>query len=258
MGDCLALMADLPDASIDAVIGDLPYGTTANKWDSIIPLDEMWAQFRRVCKPGAPIVLFSQQPFTTTLAASNIEQLKSEWIWRKPQGTGFLNAKRYPLKSHENILVFCDRLPPYNPQKSQGHKPYVVGKNKGSTNYRELDPERGGTVCVDGSRYPTTVLEFGVTKSERGAHPTQKPVALLEYLIRTYSNEGDLVLDPTMGSGSTGVAALNAGRRFVGIERDAGYFAVAEERIATVSPPQFRIDNPCVDAPVSVPMSPSA
>jgi site-specific DNA-methyltransferase (adenine-specific) len=158
-------------------------------------------------------------------AASNLKNLRTEWIWQKAQGTGFLNAKRYPLKSHENILVFCDRMPPYHPQKSMGHKPYITGKNNGSSNYRPMEPHR--TMNSDGSRYPTTVLTFN---SDKGLHPTQKPVTLCEYLIRTYSNEGDTVLNNCMGSGTTGVAAMNTSRRFVGIERDGDYFAVATAR----------------------------
>lgn len=208
------------------VLTDLPYGTTSNQWDSVIPMDELWAAWKRVCKPGAPIVLFTQQPFTTVVAASNLGQLKTELIWEKPQGTNFLNAKKYPMKVHENILVFCDRTPPYNPQKTTGAKPYVTGKNRGSSNYRPMQEMR--TVNTDGSRYPRSVLRF---TSEKGQHPTQKPVGLCEWLIRTYSNEGDTVLDCTMGSGSTGVAAINAGRSFIGIERDAGYFAIGKGRI---------------------------
>ena len=225
LGDCLEQMAKLPAGSVDCVICDLPYGTTANKWDSVIPLNKLWAEWKRVCKPGAPIVLFTQQPFTATVAASNLKQLRTEWIWEKPQGTGFLNANKYPLKSHENILVFCDRLPLYNPQKTFGHKPWKSNASGKSSNY---ETGRIPGASTDGSRYPRTVLQFA---PERGYHPTQKPVALCEYLIRTYSNEGDTILDCTMGSGTSGVAAINTGRRFVGIERDPDYFALAQQRI---------------------------
>ena len=134
LGDCLQRMTELSDASIDMILCDLPYGTTANKWDCIIPMDQLWSAWKRICKPGAPIVLFTQQPFTTTVAASNLRQLKTEWIWEKPQGTGFLNANKYPLKSHENILVFSDRLPPYHPQKSFGHKPYKTDGKAATAN----------------------------------------------------------------------------------------------------------------------------
>lgn len=228
-GECLAELAKIPDLSIDMVLGDLPYGTTnrkGNPWDVVIPMAELWAAWKRICKPGAPIVLFTQQPFTTTVAASHLKHLRTEWIWEKPQGTGFLNCNRYPLKNHENILVFCDRTPPYHPQKQSGGKPYVASRGISTTNYGKF--ENTPTINTDGSRFPKTVLAFN---QEKGLHPTQKPVALLEYLIRTYSNPGDTILDPTMGSGSTGVACVNTGRSFVGIERDAGYYSIAKQRI---------------------------
>ncbi|MBB5066157.1 site-specific DNA-methyltransferase [Granulicella mallensis] len=226
LGDCLEQMAKLPAGIVDMVLTDLPYGTTSNAWDSVIPMEKLWAEWKRVCKPGAPIVLFTQQPFTTTVAASNLKQLRTEWIWEKPQGTGFLNCHVYPLKNHENILVFCDKTPPYNPQKEYGHKTYKTGRRKGSSNYRPFDRVTE-TVNVDGSRYPKTVLEF---KQDKGLHPTQKPLDLCEYLIRTYTNAGDTVLDCTMGSGTTIVAALNTGRKGIGIEQDQKYFDIAAQR----------------------------
>ncbi len=227
-------MHDIPDGSVDAIITDLPYGTTANKWDSVIPLDQLWSAWKRICKPGAPIILFTQQPFTTTVATSNLRQLKSEWIWQKPQGTGFLNANRYPLKSHENILVFCDRTPLYHPQMSTGHKPYRVKRESGrrSTNYGKFGDTN--TINIDGSRYPITVLDF---KPDRGLHPTQKPVALIEYLIRTYTEPDAVILDCCAGSGSTAVAAINTGRQYIMIERDADYHRIATERIAKQTVP---------------------
>jgi site-specific DNA-methyltransferase (adenine-specific) len=227
-------MAKLPDASVQMILTDLPYGTTSNSWDSVIPLDLLWAEWKRVCVSGAPIVLFTQQPFTTTVAASNLKQLKTEWIWEKAQGTGFLNANKYPLKNHENILVFCDQTPTYNPQKSFGALPYTTGRGRSSTNYRKFDKETQ-TVNTDGSRYPKTVLKFN---SDKGYHPTQKPVALLEYLIKTYSNVGDTILDCTMGSGSTGVAAINTDRQFIGIEKEESYFNIAKKRIQTAQDEQ--------------------
>lgn len=232
LGDCLQRMEEIEAGSVDMVLTDLPYGTTQNKWDSIIRLDQLWAAWKRICKPGAPIVLFTQSPFTHTVAASNLGQLKTEWIWEKPQGTGFLNANRYPLKNHENILVFCDRTPRYNPQKTFGHTSYTTGMGKKSSNYGSFDHVQ--TTCADGSRYPKTVLAFN---QEKGFHPTQKPVALCEYLIRTYTDPGMTVLDCTMGSGSTGVAAINTGRQFIGIEKDENYFRIAEERIAAAQAP---------------------
>lgn len=230
LGDCLQRMTEIPDASVDMVLTDLPYGTTQNKWDSIIPLDQLWAAWKRICKPGAPVVLFTQQPFTTTVAASNLNQLRTEWIWEKPQGTGFLNCNRYPLKSHENVLVFCDRAPLYHPQMTTGAKPYVTGSGKKSSNYGAFDHVQ--TANTEGTRFPKTVLAFN---QEKGYHPTQKPIRLCEYLIRTYSNPGDTILDCTMGSGSTIVAALNTGRNGIGIEQDQNYFDIATERIKAAS-----------------------
>ena len=225
-GDCLVEMAKLPAGTVDMILADLPYGTTRNHWDSAIPLDELWTSFKRICKPSAPVVLFGQQPYTTMVAASNLKQLRTEWVWEKPQGTGFLNVRRYPLKSHENILVFCDGTPEYHPQMEYGYKPYVTGRGRKTTNYGAF--QNIPTTNTDGSRYPKTVLRFN---PDKGHHPTQKPVALLQYLIKTYSSEGATVLDCTMGSGSTGVAAINTARQFIGIERDEKYFAIANERI---------------------------
>ena len=208
------------------ILADLPYATTQNPWDQLIPMEKLWAEWKRICKPGAPIVLFTQQPFTTTVAASNLKQLKTELIWEKPQGTNFLNAKKYPMKVHENILVFCDQTPLYHPQMTTGATPYVTGGHKGSSNYRPMDYD-GGRVNSDGSRYPRSVLQF---TPERGLHPTQKPVALCEWLIRTYSNPGDTVLDCCMGSGTTVLACENTGRKGIGIEREQKYFDIAAQR----------------------------
>jgi site-specific DNA-methyltransferase (adenine-specific) len=225
-GDCLEVMAGLPDASVDMILCDLPYGTTRNRWDAVIPLDALWQQYRRVCK-GA-IVLTAQTPFDKVLGASNLPMLRYEWIWRKEAGTGFLNAKRSPLKDHENVLVFYDQTPAYNPQMRTGFQPYVAKRSNRSDNYGAVQPI---TLTVnDGTRYPLTVLDFA--RDKRKLHPTQKPVALMEYMIRTYTHEGDVVLDNCMGSGTTGVACANTGRGFIGIERDGKYFAIASERIA--------------------------
>lgn len=235
LGDCLERMQEISDASIDMVLTDLPYATTQNAWDTLIPMDQLWAAWKRICKPGAPIVLFTQQPFTTTVAASNLGQLKTEWIWTKEQGTGFLNANRYPLKSHENILVFCGRTPPYHPQMTTGSRPYVTGKNRGSSNYGSFAEVRTENT---GTRFPTTILEFPRDKSR--LHPTAKPIALCEYLIKTYSCPGDTILDATMGSGTTGVAALNTDHNFIGIEKSPEYFAIAEQRIAAAQQPALQ------------------
>lgn len=225
MGDCLELMKDIPSASVDMVLCDLPYGTTQNKWDTVIDLTALWAQYRRVCR-GA-VVLTAQAPFDKVLGASNLPMLKYEWIWRKEQGSGHLNAKKAPMKNHENVLVFCCTQPTYNPQMRTGFEPYEkVRKSLHSDNYGS---QTGCTTVNKGDRYPVSVLEFPRDKSK--VHPTQKPVALMEYLVRTYTNEGDTVLDNCMGSGTTGVACANTGRRFIGMEMDAGYFEIAKARI---------------------------
>tara|TARA_Y100000813_G_scaffold139931_1_gene101564 strand:- start:88 stop:810 length:723 start_codon:yes stop_codon:yes gene_type:complete len=228
LGDCLDILPTLPDDSIDMVMVDLPYGTTACKWDSIIPLDFLWEQYNRICKKNAAMLFTSAQPFTTTLASSNINNFRYEWIWEKPQGTNPMNAKVMPLKSHENILVFYRSKPTYNPQMWYS-TPYSgfssdtskIGEVYGNQQSKHRDnPE--------GSRYPKTVLKF---KQEKGLHPTQKPVGLMEYLIKTYTNEEDTVLDNTMGSGTTGVACVNCNRSFVGIEMDKKYYQISKERV---------------------------
>jgi len=224
-GNCLDLMKALPDASVDLILCDLPYGTTRNKWDSVIPLDALWSEYKRISR-GA-IVLTAQPPFDKMLGASNLPMLRYEWIWEKEQGTGHLNAKKMPMKLHENVLVFYDGLPTYNPQMRPGD-PYHKA-NSGAT----IGGNYGSHIDIpsssNGGRYPVSVLKFS---RERGLHPTQKPVALMEYLIRTYTNEGDAVLDNCMGSGTTGVACMKTGRRFIGMEQDAGYYAIAQKRIA--------------------------
>jgi len=227
-GDCLELMQSIPDGSVDMVLTDPPYGTTACKWDTVIDLDAMWAQLKRIVKPDGAIVMTAAQPFTSALVMSNPKMFKYEWIWRKPKGTGHLNAKKQPMRNHENILVFCKRKSVYNAQKTQG-SPYKCQPKK--QQYKGYGKhERTVTDNKDGMRYPLTVQDF--TSNLRGSvHPTQKPVALMEYLIRTYTNEGDTVLDFTMGSGTTGVACANLGRSFIGIELDADYFDIAQSRI---------------------------
>lgn len=229
-GDCLELMATIPDGSVDMVMCDLPYGTTQNKWDSVIPLEPLWKEYKRICK-GA-IVLTAQCPFDKVLGASNVGMLRYEWIWRKESGSGHLNAKKSPLKDHENILVFYSNPPIYNPQMRTGFKPYVCKQGlPKSSNY---GAQTGALTVSDGSRYPLTVIEFPRDKNK--VHPTQKPVALMEYLIKMYTNAGDTVLDNCMGSGTTGVACLNTGRDFIGIERDDNYFWTASEWIAAADP----------------------
>jgi len=232
-GDCLIEMDKIPDHSIDLILADPPYGTTQCKWDSIIPLDEMWVQLKRVIKPNGAIVMTASQPFTTTLIASNMEMFKYCWVWIKPKGTGHLNAKRQPMRDIEDIVVFYRKQCTYRPRMIEG-TPYrdKAGKDHKSktsmtdnygefTNYREVNT---------GFRYPKQSLKMEVV--ERGSvHPTQKPVALMEYMIKTYTNEGETVLDFTMGSGTTGVACVNTGRDFMGIEMDEEYFEIAQDRI---------------------------
>ena len=230
-GDCLERMKEIPDGSVDLVLVDLPYGTTQNKWDSVIDLEVMWKQLKRICHNNTPKIMFAQTPFDKVLGYSNLKELKYEWIWEKTTATGHLNAKKMPMKAHENILVFYDKPPTYNPQKTSGHKPansYTKHQDDGS-NYGKTKVGVSGGGQTD--RYPRSVQVFKTDKQKVSLHPTQKPVALLEYLINTYSNEGDTVLDFTMGSGSTIVAAINTKRKATGIEMDEGYFDVAVKRI---------------------------
>ena len=225
-GDCLDLMQALPDASVDMVLTDPPYGITRCKWDAPFSLPEMWAEYKRVCRENAAIVMFSAEPFTSALVMSNPAMFRYDMIWVKEQGTDFLNANRKPLKKHENILVFYRKPPVYNKQMGSG-KPYkAVNGNKTSSVWGDFRP--GFCSDSDGSRNPSTVLRFN---RERGFHPTQKPVSLLEYLIKTYTDPDATVLDPFMGSGSTGVACVQTGRRFIGMELDEAYMTTARERI---------------------------
>jgi DNA modification methylase len=227
-GDCLEQMKQIPSGSIDAIITDPPYGTTACKWDSVIPFEPMWEQLNRIIKPNGAIVLFSSEPFSSALRMSNIKNYRYDWVWVKEQGTGFLNSKKQPLKNNEQICVFYKKQPLYSPQMRQGFKPYKTKKGGLTDNYRK-DSVSEVITESNGERYPLNTLEFKRDKSKQ--HPTQKPVALMEYLIKTYTNEGETVLDFTMGSGSTGVACKNLNRSFIGIELDDKYFEIAENRI---------------------------
>ena len=229
-GDCLELMKDIPNKSIDMILCDLPYGTTQNKWDSVIPFDDLWREYKRIIKDNGVIVLTSQGIFTAKLILSNEKWFKYKWVWEKSKATNFLNAKKQPLRKHEDICVFYNKQPKYNPQMTEG-EPYDKGirKNQLTGSYGEFNPVH---VKSEGKRYPTDVVYFKTAESEgKVYHSTQKPVALLEYLIKTYTNEGELVLDNCMGSGSTGVACLNTNRKFIGIELDENYFNIAKERI---------------------------
>ena len=230
-GDCLEKMKDIPDKSIDMILTDLPYGTTACKWDVIIPFEPLWEQYERIIKDNGAIVLFGSQPFTSSLIMSNIKLFKYEWIWEKTMASNFALSKKQPFKKHENILVFYRKQPIYNPQMEDG-KPYVDNRNTGTRNISvglESNLIRR-TINNKGSRYPSSVQKFS-NGNNKTVHPTQKPVALLEYLIKTYTLEGETVLDNCMGSGSTGVACINTNRNFIGIEKDDKYFEIAKKRI---------------------------
>ena len=227
LGDCLEIMPTLPQHSVDMLLCDLPYGVTArNAWDAVIPFDLLWSRYAYVAKENTAIVLTATQPFASALVMSKPGWFKYEWIWKKSLGTGFLNAKKQPLRNHEQVLVFYQSQCLYNPQKTPG-KPYKVKKGSETMNYGKHD-----CVITDnqtGDRYPLSVQEFNYDKNK--IHPTQKPVALMEYLIKTYTNEGDTVLDNCMGSGTTGVACVNLNRKFIGIEKDPKYFEIAQNRI---------------------------
>ncbi len=228
-GDCLEKMVEVPDHTVDMIFTDLPYGTTHNVWDKRISLEELWEQYKRVLKSGGVVLLFSQQPFTTDLVNSNRKWFRYEWVWQKSRPVGFLNANRMPLRFHENIVVFYEHLPTYNPQKTPG-KPYTSKGARYTTNYRPFKPIP--TTNRDGMRYPRDVVTFSSGNNIGKIHPTEKPVDLLEYMIRTYTDAGDIVLDSCMGSGSCGVACQRLGRDFIGIEKDPGYFESARKRIA--------------------------
>lgn len=230
-------MKDISDESIDMILCDLPYGTTKCKWDSIISLEELWKQYCRIIKENGAIVLFAQTPFDKVLGASNLKMLRYEWIWEKTQATGHLNAKKMPMKAHENLLVFYKKLPTYDPQMTEGHEPihsytkYITTQNNTEI-YGKMNKEiSGGGETI---RYPRSVLTFPSDKQTCYLHPTQKPLALCEYMVKTYTNEGDLVLDNCMGSGTTGLSCKNLNRKFIGIEKEEEYFNIAKDRLKEV------------------------
>ena len=234
--DCLKAMSKIPDKSIDMILCDLPYGCTArNKWDEIIPFELLWKQYLRIIKDNGCIVLFAQGMFTAKLMTSNPKMWRYNLIWEKTQPTGFLNANKMPLRSHEDICVFYKQLPTYNPQKTTGHT-RKISSSKHKRNCKETtDYGKHNFVSYDSTeRFPVSVLKYAKDTQKESLHPTQKPIALLEYLIRTYTDEGDLVLDNCMGSGSTGVACMNTKRRFIGIEIEQKYFDIAKKRIESI------------------------
>lgn len=229
-GDCLEIMKNIPDRSVDLILTDPPYGTTQCKWDTVIDLQLMWKQLNRIIKEKSPIVLTAQTPFDKVLGASNIKNLKYEWIWEKTAATGHLNAKKQPMKAHENILVFYDGQCNYYPQMTEGHKPtnsFTKRNGDGECYGKTVEISGGGST----SRYPRSIQVFKSDKQKSSLHPTQKPVALMEFLIKSYTTEGQTVLDFTMGSGTTGVACKALNRNFIGIELDENYFNIARKRI---------------------------
>ena len=239
LGDCLERMKEIPDGSVDMILCDLPYGTTACKWDTIIPFEPLWEQYKRVIKDNGAIVLTASQPFTTALIASNMREFKYEWIWEKSRATGHALVNVRPMKAHESVLVFCSGKEPYMAQKLPGN-PYVSPYSRvGNAYEKNQAPEfNTGSVRNDnlsGERAPRSVIRFKNANYEGATHhPTQKPVALMEYLIKTYTNEGETVLDNCMGSGTVGVACKNLNRKFIGIEKDETYFKIAQDRIAAI------------------------
>ena len=241
-GDCIEVMHYLPNDCIDMVLCDLPYGTTQNKWDSIVPLDELWAEYKRIVKPNGAIVLTSQGLFTAALIMSQPKLFKYKWVWEKSKPTNFLNAKKQPLRKHEDVCVFYNKQPVYNPQMTEG-EPYDKGvrKNQLSGSYGDFQPVH---VHSDGKRYPTDVVYFKTAESEgEFFHATQKPVELGRYFVRTYSNPGDIILDNTSGSGSFVVAALREGRNFVGIEKNADTELFKGEKIDYIKKTRERLQE---------------
>jgi len=243
-GDCLGLMQGIPDKSVDMILCDLPYGTTACKWDSVLPFDKLWKEYERVIKPNGAIVLFGSQPFTSALVMSNPKLFKYEWIWDKKTSTGGVLAKKRPMKAHENILVFNSAT--YNPQMGVWEEDLIKRMSKkrylGKPKTEMMHSEH--LVCnkedkLERGKYPQSVLRInGIARpsGEGGLHPTQKPVALFEYLIKTYTNEGETVLDNCMGSGTTAIACINTNRNYIGMEKEEKYFNIIQERIANYTP----------------------
>jgi site-specific DNA-methyltransferase (adenine-specific) len=233
-GDCLIRMKEIPDKSVDMVLADPPYGTTACKWDSVIPFEPMWKELKRITKKNAAIVLTSSQPFTSALTLSNVDNYAHYWIWNKGVGVNFMHAKRQPLKTTEDVLVFSYGTPKYRPIMTPKDKPTKKSNNNvGESSGYEIDPDDvryKGKVYTES--YPNVIINISSRGAgSRGLHPTQKPVALMQYLIQTYTDKGDMVLDFTMGSGTTGVACVNTNRNFIGIELERKYYITARNRI---------------------------
>lgn len=231
LGDCLERMREIPDGSVDMILCDLPYGTTQNKWDTVIPFEPLWREYWRVAKPNAAVVLTAAQPFTSALVMSQVAAFKYAWVWEKTAATGFLNAKKEPLRAHEDVLVFGRSFVIYRPQKTSGHRRIKVTGAKALQGDNYGKTTRGGEDYDSDERFPRSVQVFAKDNRLGSVHPTQKPVALFEYLIRTYTDEGMTVLDNCAGSGTTAIAAERTGRNWICIERDEAYFAKACERV---------------------------
>lgn len=232
--DCLSGMRRIAEKSIDMIICDLPYGTTENKWDSIIPLDSLWKEYERIIKDDGAIVLTAQTPFDKLLGVSNMKLLRYEWIWEKTSPTGHFNANKMPMKAHENILVFYKKMPVYHPQKTFNHKRKVSTAEHGRNSSQSSNYNYSKKSDYDSTeRYPRSVQVFATDKQTSNLHPTQKPVALFEFLIKTYTNPGDLVLDNCMGSGTTAIACINLERQYLGFETDERYYELSLHRITS-------------------------
>jgi site-specific DNA-methyltransferase (adenine-specific) len=230
LGDCLERMKEIPDGGVDMILCDLPYGTTYAKWDNIIPMVLLWKEYERVCKDGAAIVLHGAQPFTSMLICSKPEWYRTSWVWNKENPTNFANANKHPLKQHEDIIVFGVKPTVYYPQKVAGKKNHKQGNSTSNNSETRLINARADD-DLSGLKFPKSILNFPKHSSQCGLHPTQKPVDLAEYIVLTYSLEGQTILDNTMGSGTTGVACKNLNRNFIGIEKDEKYFEIAKNRI---------------------------
>ena len=231
-GDCLNLMEEIPDNSVDMVLCDLPYGTTQCKWDVVIPFDDLWTEYHRIVKENGAICLFGTEPFSSYLRMSNIKEFKYDWIWDKVKSTGFLNAKKQPMRGHEIVSVFYRKQCTYNPQMTHGHARKISSADhKRNCTKTEVYGNHGMTSYNSTDRYPRSIQVFSADVQKSALHPTQKPVALCEYLIKTYTNAGETVLDNCMGSGTTGVACVNTNRNFIGMELEPKYFEIAKKRI---------------------------
>ena len=230
LGDCLEIMKKINNQSVDMILCDLPYGVTQCKWDTVIPFEKLWAEYERIIKDNGAILLTAIEPFASALRLSNIKMYKYDWVWDKIKGTGFLNAKKQPMRCYENICVFYKKQPTYNPQKTFGHEKKVSHRKKDYLT-EVYNPANKETYYSSTERYPRNIIKFSTDTQKSSLHPTQKPVALFRYLIKTYSNENDIILDNCIGSGTTAIAAIAEHRNYIGIEKDKKYFDIANKRI---------------------------